>query len=307
MKKIIFLIVFGLAMCGFTFAQSPLAELEKIKEIKLLESTQNDARRILADYTLEVANNSHRNDKFSTENAHIEIWYSRGDCSVGHEEWNVPKLTVTEIVVSPINSVEFKDLGFDYSKFQREKKFKNLPNEYIYHNKNLGIAVDVKENEVYEITYFPPKENYSLLCNKDAVRKRYLGESIFADKLKDRIVIIDTRNYVSYVANLTLNRTEIISDCFSVDDTKNKNCSHNVKQIAIFTKAIAPGNDVLLYNYQITGGKVIGQGANVVWDLSDVKPGTYSITAAVDDGCGLCGKSITKTVIVKECPSCSVK
>ncbi len=307
MKRIISLIVFGLAMCGFTFAQSPLAELEKIKEIKLLESTRDDVRRILADYTLEAANNSHRNDKFSTENVHIKIWYSRGDCSVEHEEWNVPKLTVIEIVVSPINSLEFKDLGFDYSKFQREKKFKNLPNEYIYHNKNLGIAVDVKENEVYEVTYFPPKENYSLLCNKDAVRKRYLGESIFADKLKDRIVIIDTRNYVSDVVNLTLNRTEIIADCFNSDVSQIKDCSDNIKQIAIFTKAFAPGNDVLTYNYWISGGKIIGQGANVVWDLSDVKPGTYTVKAGVDDGCGVCGKTITKTVTVKECPNCSIK
>lgn len=63
----------------------------------------------------------------------------------------------------------------------------------------------------------------------------------------------------------------------------------------------------MIYDYKVSGGKIIGQGANVVWDLSGVKPGTYTITAAVDDGCGLCGKSIIRTVVVKECPNCSVK
>lgn len=47
----------------------------------------------------------------------------------------------------------------------------------------------------------------------------------------------------------------------------------------------------------MTGGKIVGQGPNVIWDLSGVEPGTYTITAGVDDGCGVCGK--TKTMEIK--------
>jgi hypothetical protein len=47
-------------------------------------------------------------------------------------------------------------------------------------------------------------------------------------------------------------------------------------------------------------GKIVGYGAKVVWDLTGVKAGTYTITAAANDGCGLCGKFVTKTVVVKD-------
>ncbi|MDH3493709.1 MAG: hypothetical protein OEM82_09180, partial [Acidobacteriota bacterium] len=44
-----------------------------------------------------------------------------------------------------------------------------------------------------------------------------------------------------------------------------------------------------------------GQGANVSWDLSGASPGEYTLTAAVDDGCGVCSDPMTKTVNVREC------
>ena len=71
------------------------------------------------------------------------------------------------------------------------------------------------------------------------------------------------------------------------------------KQIAVKAIAVDPENDILTYNYTVTGGRVIGTGANVKWDLTGVGPGTYSITAGVDDGCGLCGATVTRTVVVK--------
>jgi len=35
-----------------------------------------------------------------------------------------------------------------------------------------------------------------------------------------------------------------------------------------------------------------------------VRAGTYTITSAVDDGCGFCGKTVTKTITVTTCSSC---
>lgn len=68
--------------------------------------------------------------------------------------------------------------------------------------------------------------------------------------------------------------------------------------IDVATTAEDAENDVLKYNYTVSGGRIIGSGANVKWDLSQVAPGTYTITGAVDDGCGICGKYHTKTVTV---------
>src|SRR5262249_42518836 len=78
--------------------------------------------------------------------------------------------------------------------------------------------------------------------------------------------------------------------------------------VSVKTTAEDPEGDVLTYSYTISGGRIIGTGANVSWNLDGAMPGTYTITAAVDDGCGLCGAKVTKTVAVLESaptPSCS--
>ena len=69
----------------------------------------------------------------------------------------------------------------------------------------------------------------------------------------------------------------------------------------VTTTAVDPENDVLTYNYTVSGGRIVGQGANVSWDLSGAQPGTYTITAGVDDGCGVCGKTQTRTITVANC------
>jgi hypothetical protein len=71
--------------------------------------------------------------------------------------------------------------------------------------------------------------------------------------------------------------------------------------IDVSATAVDPENDVLTYNYTVSGGRIVGSGANVQWDLSGVNPGSYTITAGVDDGCGLCGQTQTKTITIAEC------
>ncbi|HQU84139.1 MAG TPA: hypothetical protein PKY59_13475 [Pyrinomonadaceae bacterium] len=78
------------------------------------------------------------------------------------------------------------------------------------------------------------------------------------------------------------------------------------RSVSVSTTAVDPENDTLVYNYTVSGGKVNGSGANVSWDLTGVRPGTYTITAGVDDGCGVCGQTKTETVTVKDCPECKV-
>jgi hypothetical protein len=80
-------------------------------------------------------------------------------------------------------------------------------------------------------------------------------------------------------------------------------CNDNMI-VNLSTTAVDPEGDVLTYNYTVSGGRIVGSGANVQWDLSGVGPGTYTVTAAVDDGCGLCGQTQTQTVTVEACPSC---
>lgn len=102
------------------------------------------------------------------------------------------------------------------------------------------------------------------------------------------------------VEEVTLSRTEIVAVCANSDNS----CAEP-PLIEVFTKAVDPENDVLTYNYTISGGQITGTGEKVIWDLSGLKPGTYTITAGVDDGCGVCGKTDTKEVKVIECPNCN--
>lgn len=87
--------------------------------------------------------------------------------------------------------------------------------------------------------------------------------------------------------------------------------------VRAWTLASDPWNDVLVYNYMVSAGQIVGakrlraidqttlvsfsaerQGSEIVWDLSGVGPGEYTITAAVDDGCPLCGRTATQTVTI---------
>lgn len=77
--------------------------------------------------------------------------------------------------------------------------------------------------------------------------------------------------------------------------------------IDVTTQAFDEDNDPLVYKYTVSGGEIIGKGANVKWDLSGALPGHYTINAAVDDGCGYCGNTISKAITVTECaPSCGL-
>jgi len=74
--------------------------------------------------------------------------------------------------------------------------------------------------------------------------------------------------------------------------------------INVATTAVDPENDVLTYNYTVSGGRIVGTGANVQWDVAGLAPGTYTVTAGVDDGCGICGQTQTKTITIAQCPDC---
>lgn len=103
------------------------------------------------------------------------------------------------------------------------------------------------------------------------------------------------------VTDLELSETILTLSQSIKSTSENTSDSESEKsKIEVFTKVKNPNDDTLTYNYTVSSGRIIGAGEKVIWDLSNVKPGTYTITAAVDDGCGFCGKRQTKTVIVKE-------
>jgi hypothetical protein len=67
--------------------------------------------------------------------------------------------------------------------------------------------------------------------------------------------------------------------------------------------ATDPDNDILLYTWSVTGGRISGEGKMVTWDLSGAAPGTYTVSVDIDDG-NLHRASSSTTVTIAGCPDC---
>ena len=105
--------------------------------------------------------------------------------------------------------------------------------------------------------------------------------------------------YPASVVNVVLNQIVINLKCLPTDE----DCEGN-RIIKVRTDAVDNGE--MKYVYIVSAGKIIGEGATVEWDLSDAKPGIYTITAAIaqpfldTDRWEVFGLTKTKTVTVKE-------
>lgn len=293
MKRVILLIVLNLALCGFVFAKSPLAELDKAREIKLLESNREDVKRILAGFEYDEDDNESYTQIFSNDNAEIEVTFARGDCSNDEEYWNVGEWIVTKVVIEPENDIKVKSFKFDFSFFTKETEDEDYPEDYIYQNEILGIAFKIEDRKIHRIYLFPSSGSQSLLCQNENTEEVLSGKSRLIDEILTEKIVCT--NAPPTVDSLTLDKTEIILNC----ETSEKNCSDGSKEISVTTVASDKENDPLTYIYDISGGKIIGVGAKVIWDLTDVAPGTYTITVWANDGCGRCGVSKTQTVAVR--------
>jgi hypothetical protein len=75
--------------------------------------------------------------------------------------------------------------------------------------------------------------------------------------------------------------------------------------VALRAIASDPDGDTLLYSWTSTGGRIIGEGANVSLDTTGLAPGDYTVTVQVDDGCG-CVAFDSRTIRVSDCPPLTI-
>jgi hypothetical protein len=78
------------------------------------------------------------------------------------------------------------------------------------------------------------------------------------------------------VYSITLSHSVIARDCVGTEKT----CSSSAT-IEVATSGPDMDDAPHEYAYIVSDGRVIGDGATVRWDLSDAKPGTYTITAGI--------------------------
>lgn len=106
------------------------------------------------------------------------------------------------------------------------------------------------------------------------------------------------------IEKLELDRDEVVIPCPPGLKTREGAACNDGFIIKVKSSAVNSNNAALTYQYTISGGRIIGKGANVSWDLIGVRPGVYTITATIGDEPGFMGKSITETVRVKDCEYC---
>ncbi|MEK7724469.1 MAG: hypothetical protein AAB336_08995 [Acidobacteriota bacterium] len=278
-----------------TSAQT-LPEFSKINEIRLLESNRDDVRKIFKDFALEKSDDLKHYEQFSTANTKIEVLYSDGKCGDDFMDFDVSDWKVISIRLIVTNGrITTSEIGIDLSKFKRGRMY-----DFYNYNEDLGLVLSYPLVRLEQIYFVPPKQSFSLLCPNSRANEN-TSILVYLQQLKGQKQFRLIRE-IANVEEIILDKYEIQKDCNSMEETTL--CPKESAIIKVSAKESNPYNDELTFSYTVSGGKVVGKGAEVLWDLSGVKAGSYTITAAVDDGCGFCGKTLTKTVTVKECQNC---
>jgi len=63
--------------------------------------------------------------------------------------------------------------------------------------------------------------------------------------------------------------------------------------------AVKPENNQLKYEYTVSGGQIVGEGAKVIWDMTGAQPGTHQIRIDIGDKSKGEKRTETKTVTVR--------
>lgn len=95
-----------------------------------------------------------------------------------------------------------------------------------------------------------------------------------------------------------------IPDWMSSEITDSMACSEKNTSVKVSAKTSANDNNDFTYYYTVSTGKIIGSGSEVIWDLSKIPPGRYSITVGVGKDNIIGGKTLTKYITVEDCHNC---
>jgi hypothetical protein len=285
MKNAIFqsaILFLTFSIVGTAFGQ--MAD-EDWQQIVVMKSKKQDVERILGEPRPGI-NSSDFMSFYSAKNGGVTVFYSLGLCEPGERAgWNFEKGIVTELDFFPYRFLPFKSLKIDRKKFK--KALVGDTDDVGYRNEADGIEYIVREGKVVMISYFPGTRFSQLEC--EAINK--------LPPLKEN-------NDPSDVTDIHLNVSELTKRC--AEDAGQNSCGDSSMLVAvqIYVNNLSD-RDILSYVYGVSGGKIVGVGEKVTWDLSGVEPGTYKITVGVGKGPWVkSGKSMTKTVIVRACPNC---
>jgi hypothetical protein len=92
--------------------------------------------------------------------------------------------------------------------------------------------------------------------------------------------------------------TQVVTLCPDAESTANP-------RVRLAARGVSPEGKPLRYRWNVSGGRVEGDGQDVTWDLSDARPGVYNATVTVESGPvdnPLCTAFTSTKVVVRNCP-----
>lgn len=284
LRQLIFVLLALVAFAEFSFGQYQDRALERARSVKMLTDDREAVRKIFEDFSLDSSDET--SDYFSFGQTQVEVSYSSGECDEAEREvWRVPAEKVVMVEIRDRGGWKRDDLKTSIASFEKEQMYAGAEDQMIYHSKRDGLAIEVVEDEIDRLVLFPSVVMKAKSCESKYAKEFISHKSWFGSKkLEDRFVC-DLLNLHANVTGLELSHSEI--------------SAVTAKLVEVRTTAVDPENDILTFNYTVTGGRIIGAGAKVKWDLTGVRSGTYTITAGVDDGAGVIGQTKSMTVVVK--------
>lgn len=167
---------------------------------------------------------------------------------------------------------------------------KNIPNSSGFEQIELNLLYGKAMNKYFIF----------LLIAVSILVSLVISSKIIADKNQSAsITSTPTPKPFAEIEKIKLDRNEVFIPCPPGMITPEECSDSNLIKVKV--SVVNQRNDELLYNYTVSGGRIIGKGANVAWDLSGVPEGIYTITVGIDDGSELAAKTQTETIRVKRC------
>ena len=128
-----------------------------------LRSTRADVERILGPPERNISRYS---ALYRTSTETVMIQYAEGlPCGIGekYSQWRVPRDTVENLLVTPLQTLHISDLKIDESKYEKQQGGHRREDVY-YINEQTGESLRVFMDEVQEISYVPGTSAKDLRC-----------------------------------------------------------------------------------------------------------------------------------------------
>lgn len=114
----------------------------------------------------------------------------------------------------------------------------------------------------------------------------------------------ESLNTLPVVDSVTVSRDTITFSCAPGTHSGSGGCAATPDTTVTLTASASDKDeDPLSYNFDPSRGRIVGEGASVIWDLSGVEPGTYGVTVEAKDGCGF-SKAVKRSVTIASCGDC---